>query len=257
MSTADPGEAGRAKMNELREVCAQDALQDPDPTTRALLLDVASVEAYARKIRDKLEWGGENEVLALAKHYRVEVALVNCQSLQVMCYGSDLQDCTARVYLLYTGQHYDPLVAGSSESTTAAEEQRLFAKGDSSLDAAMVEAARVHNAEAAKKARQKTVKRIKCLGCGALLADNDAFAAHCGEVDHLDDFAFECEEVQVVIEGDEPMADGAIDLTSESVHTFTNLETEAAHVVCTHRSAIGGIELMRAVRQGFVKEGRS
>jgi len=227
VSTADPGEAGRAKVIELREACAQDALQDPDPMTRALLLDVESVDAYARKIRDKHEWGGENEVLALARRYRLEVALVSCESLQVMCYGSDIPDCTGRVYLLYTGQHYDPLVAAASADASAAEERKLFAKGDASLDAAMIEAARAHNVEAARKAKLKTVKRIKCLGCGALLASNDEFATHCGEVEHGDDFAYECEQVDVEIDGDEPLPEGTLDLNSDAVASFTNLPTDA------------------------------
>ena len=34
------------------QVCAQDALQDPDPTTRALLLGFNSVDEYAQWIRN-------------------------------------------------------------------------------------------------------------------------------------------------------------------------------------------------------------
>uniref|UniRef100_A0A6U6PK25 Ubiquitin thioesterase OTU n=1 Tax=Zooxanthella nutricula TaxID=1333877 RepID=A0A6U6PK25_9DINO len=226
-SVSDPGEAGRAKVRELREACAQDALKDPDPMTRALLLDVGSVEAYASKIRDKYEWGGENEVLALARHYSLEVALVNCESLQVMCYGSDVPDCKGRVHILYTGQHYDPLVAGVSPDAPPSAERRCFAQGDGSLEAAALEAARAHNAEAARRAKQKRVKKIKCLGCGQLLSDAEAFAMHCQEVEHDDDFAYECENVEVVIEGDEPLPEGSIDLASDSVHTFNNVAQEA------------------------------
>ena len=36
---------------------------------------------------------------------------------------------------------------------------------------------------------------ISCCGCGAKLVDSDAFQAHCGEVEHGDDFAFECEDI--------------------------------------------------------------
>ena len=46
-------------------------------------------------------------------------------------------------------------------------------------EAAGLEIARAHNAEAARRAKQKRVKRIKCLDCGELLADSDAFQAHC------------------------------------------------------------------------------
>jgi hypothetical protein len=36
---------------------------------------------------------------------------------------------------------------------------------------------------------------LKCGGCGAICADTEAFQAHCSEVEHDDDFMFECDEV--------------------------------------------------------------
>ncbi|CAE8682546.1 unnamed protein product [Polarella glacialis] len=216
-------ECDRGKARELREVCAQDALKDPNPATRALLLGFESVDAYATWIRDGLNWGGENEILALARHYSFEVAVVCCQSLRVLCYGSDLPGCKSRVYLLYTGQHYDPIVAGRSANVPVDQEQRGQAKADPSLDASALELARQHNVEAAKKAKQRRVKQLKCGGCGALLGDSEAFAAHCAEVEHGDDFAYECEELEVVIEGDEALPEGTLDLTDlNAVHAFTN-----------------------------------
>lgn len=223
---AEGGEASSAKARELREICAQDALSDPDPVTRALLLGFENVEEYATWIRNEFHWGGENEVLALSRHYVVEVALVSCESLQVLCYGSDTPSCKGRVYILYTGQHYDPLVAGASIDTPTDEEQRCFSVGDVSLDSQAVELARAHNDEAARKATQRKVKKIKCGGCGAELDDAEAFATHCQEVEHGDDFAYDCEEVEVVIEGDEPLPEGSINLDSDSVHTFINRAEE-------------------------------
>ena len=40
------------KKSPTAQVCAQDALQDPDPATRALLLGFNSVEEYAMWIRN-------------------------------------------------------------------------------------------------------------------------------------------------------------------------------------------------------------
>jgi hypothetical protein len=83
--------------------------------------------------------------------------------------------------------------------------------------------ARAHNADAAKRAKQKRVTRIKCDGCGALLADNTAFQAHCGEVEHDDDFCYTCTEEEVIIEEGEDLPEGSIDLTDELKYfTFYN-----------------------------------
>ncbi|CAK9063277.1 unnamed protein product [Durusdinium trenchii] len=216
------GEVGRAKAKELREVCAQDALQDPDPMTRSLLLGFNSVEEYATWIRNEFHWGGENEILCLAKHYCVEVAVVCCESLQVLTYGSDLPLCSARIYLLYTGQHYDPIVAGAEADLPVEKEQKRQKKGDTSLESGCLEIAKRHVAEAAKKAKQRRAKKIKCGGCGALLSDAEAFAKHCQEVEHDDDFAYDCEEVEVVIEEGDEIPEGTIDLNAEHIYSFSN-----------------------------------
>lgn len=214
--------SSRAKARELREVCANDALNDTDPATRALLLGFNGIEEYAAWIRNEFHWGGENEVLALAKHYKCEIALVCCQSLQVLCYGSDQAGCNARIYLLYTGQHYDPIVAGTTAEVAVDQERRRFAKGDTSLETSALAVARQHNVEAERRAKQRRAKRIKCGGCGALLTDNEAFATHCSEVEHDDEFAYDCTEVEVVLEEGDELPEGAIDLNLDSVYTFTN-----------------------------------
>jgi len=210
----------------LREVCAKDALEDPDPATRALMLGFDSVGEYATWIRNEFHWGGENEVLVLARHYRLEVAVVCCQSLRVLYYGAEIPGCTGRVMLLYTGQHYDPLVFGPGPEVSVAEQQAKLASGDASREATALQVAVAHNEEAARRASQRRAKKIKCGGCGAILDDNEAFAAHCGEVEHDDDFAYDCEMVEVVIEAGDGLPEGSVDLTSDAVHTFNNTERE-------------------------------
>lgn len=219
---AECADCGRTKAQELRNVCAQDALSDPDPSTKALLLGFDSIGEYANWIRNDFHWGGENEIVCLAKHYKVEVAVVSCESMRVTCYGSDLPDCTGRIYLLYTGSHYDAIVAGEDGDVPVERELKRQKKGDESLDSSALELARQQNIEAERKAKQKRVKKIKCKGCGALLSDNDAFATHCQEVEHDDDFAYECEEVDVVYEAGDELPEGTIDLNSDSVHSFSN-----------------------------------
>ena len=51
----------------LRGVCADVVLADEDPLTRAALLGMDSVQAYAEWIQNKNHWGGEPEVLMLAQ----------------------------------------------------------------------------------------------------------------------------------------------------------------------------------------------
>eukprot|EP00041_Stephanoeca_diplocostata_P019572 m.424756 g.424756 ORF g.424756 m.424756 type:complete len:179 (-) comp21339_c0_seq1:934-1470(-) len=100
----------------LRDVCAQAALDDPDPSTKSLYLGM-EVQQYASWIKNTFNWGGENEIIVLAHYFGVEVAVVSCESLTVMVYGTtDNASARPRFYLLYTGQHYDPIVATMENS---------------------------------------------------------------------------------------------------------------------------------------------
>jgi predicted NAD-dependent protein-ADP-ribosyltransferase YbiA (DUF1768 family) len=92
-----------------------------------------------------------------------------------------------------------------------------------SLAASAVAIAEEHNAEAERRKNQRRVKRLKCGGCGALVADNAEFQAHCGEVEHADDFTYECEQVEVVLDESDQLPDGHIDLQAPTVFSFYNL----------------------------------
>ena len=62
--------------------------------------------------------GGENEILVLAEHFKVEVTVVSCESMTTLTYGEGQPN--GRVHILYTGQHYDPLVGvGPADRTDA------------------------------------------------------------------------------------------------------------------------------------------
>ena len=130
-----------------------------------------------------------------------------------------------RIFLLYTGQHYDPLVGAATPDTPTADETKVFPPGTELRDAALA-IATAHNVEAAKRAKQKRVTRIKCDGCGELLADNAAFQEHCGMVEHDDDFCYTCTEVEAVIEEGEDLPEGSIDLTDESKYALLALGHE-------------------------------
>jgi len=158
----------RAAARRLRAVCAEAVLADPDPETRALMLGHDNVGSYDAWIRVETHWGGEPEVLMLAEHFGVEIVLASCETLRCATYSPPTP--TARIFLLYTGQHYDPLVGASEEL------RKLHVDVPSDeLAVSAVKVAEAHNAEAERRRNEKRVMRIKCGGCGAVVADNAAF----------------------------------------------------------------------------------
>merc|ERR1712046_259172 len=107
------------------------------------------------------------------------------EALFVLVYGEGNPAYNGRVYILYTGTHYDALVGVSDgqESDTQAE-VRFFPLGDEAGKAMALEVAAVEQAEAEKRAKERRRKVLKCDGCGAICEDTDAFQEHCAEVEH-------------------------------------------------------------------------
>ena len=180
----------RTAGRKLREVCAQTVLADPDPASRAIMLGHDSVEAYVQWIRNETHWGGEPEVgrtaattiaatttsdtppparqvLMLAEHFETELVIVSCESLSLLRYAEGGKNGTA--YLLYTGQHYDPLPNAAMQNGASCRAFEAAAAGAEARDKATIALAQQHNLEAARRAKERRVQRLKCSGCGAML----------------------------------------------------------------------------------------
>jgi len=216
-------EASKSVEQRLRGLMRDNVLADPDPETRALFLG-RPVGEYAEWIMNPHHWGGESEIVVLSEHYKVEIAVVSCEMMSSIVYGEGAPG--GRIYILYTGSHYDPLVAGSAADALPSDEKKIQPSGhNAALEASAIDIARKHMVDAARKAAQRTVKKIKCLGCNALLDSPEAVEAHCMDdsVAHDDDFAYECAEETVVYEEGDALPDTTIDLTDEAkVCTFYN-----------------------------------
>ena len=170
----------------LRAICAEAIAADPDMYSEVVL--GKPNPQYVEWIKNPFNWGGELEIGILAQHFKVEVAVVMMEALFVLPYK--FEGATKRIYLLYTGQHYDPLVGAAHDDAPVDSEVRHFPLGNSdaaphACDELAIDCARLHAKIAREKASQRTVKKIKCGGCGALLDDAQAFQEHCMEVSRL------------------------------------------------------------------------
>ena len=100
-----------ALARELRVLMANMMKSNPDAATALAIVGCEDAEAYRHWIADETHWGGEPEVSMLAEIYQVEIIVAVCgyvSTRKVLKYGGGSDRPT--VYLLYTGQHYDPLV---------------------------------------------------------------------------------------------------------------------------------------------------
>jgi len=219
----------------LRGVCASTAASDTDPETRALLLGHDSIQAYEKWICDEHHWGGEPEIVMLASHFGVEIVVCSCESLSFLRYNPEgTPETPGRAYLLYTGQHYDPLLGASGTL--------VFPSSGASLEASALALAKEHNEAASRRAKERRVNRLKCAGCGAIIEDAAAFQEHCSTVEHDDDFAYDCEQIEVVVGCDEALPEGNVDLNAADVHAFYNA-AESEKLSLSMRCAAAPFEL--------------
>ena len=78
---------------------------------------------YVRWIRDPKKWGGEIEMSILSKHLEVEIAAFSVQTCRMTLYGKGFKK---RIYLLYSGIHYDAVVDQSENGTFASNDVHVL-----------------------------------------------------------------------------------------------------------------------------------
>lgn len=77
--------------------------------------------AYQRWIRRRRNWGGETEVVVLSETLKVDIAVWSAFTIDepLVYRGEDRSGAVGVIHLLYTGTHYDLLVARCRDGTTA------------------------------------------------------------------------------------------------------------------------------------------
>lgn len=206
---------------ELRAEVAEFVKSSADMSEVMLGMDV---EEYGRWIRNEFNWGGETEILCLSKKYQVELQVVLMGPKSTSLTYNEGGGTKGRVYLLYTGQHYDAIVSAPSPDALPDSETRVHTSDFADLDKMVLALGDYEFQEDAKKASIRVKKLLKCGGCGHLCNDTAAFQEHCGEVDHDDDFMYECSEVEVEVEEEaNPDASQLLDLYNTSDQILATL----------------------------------
>jgi ubiquitin thioesterase OTU1 len=66
-------------------------------------------EEYMKKMEDPTSWGGAIEIKIFSDILKTQIASLDIQSGRVDIFG-ETENYTQRIYVLYNGIHYDPLV---------------------------------------------------------------------------------------------------------------------------------------------------
>jgi len=134
---------------------------------------------YCQWILKGESWGGAIEVSILSKYYAVEIDVVDTQSGRIDRFGEDME-YPKRIFLLYDGIHYDPLVMEPLDGTSAC--RTIFSTSD---DSVVVQALEL--AAECKNSRQFTDTanfQLRCITCNKPLKGQREAQDHAKKTGH-------------------------------------------------------------------------
>lgn len=167
-------ESGR----QLRHIIAQIVAGDPNLYNPGFL--ERSNSEYCSWISDNRSWGGAIEVSILANYFQTEIDVIDSETGRIDRFGEDKQ-FRQRVFLLYSGVHYDPIVLENFDGTSI-----IQTKFDVTDEEVLVQALEI--GEEAKASRQFTnieSGTMKCLVCSVLVRGQLGLKRHLMETGHV------------------------------------------------------------------------
>lgn len=84
-----------------------------------------TIQEYLDWILLPTSWGGGTEIFILSKYFQVEICIINIETLNDVVYGEN-SGYTKRIYLLYSGIHYDAITRNLFDEMPEADDQRQF-----------------------------------------------------------------------------------------------------------------------------------
>ena len=86
-------------------------------------------DEYIEKISDSNTWGGGIELNIFSNIFKIQIASMDVQSGRVDIFG-ETKNYDKRIYIVYNGVHYDPLVYNENESSGHDTDLTIFNSND-------------------------------------------------------------------------------------------------------------------------------
>lgn len=122
------------RAEELRQLIAGVVSSDPETYSEGVL--GRRNPDYVKWIQNKDSWGGGIELAILSNYYKTEIAVVDCQSARIDCFGED-KHFSHRIFLLYDGVHYDALMLEAADGSGKILDMRFSTSDDIVMQQAM------------------------------------------------------------------------------------------------------------------------
>lgn len=163
----------------LRMLIADTVRSNPHHIYTATYLGTQSVDDYIRLITAPSTWGGAIELAIFAQHFQTEIVSIDVETTKPYHFGEGSGYGT-RVYILYSGIHYDALV----QSTSSGDITTFPSSGDEA-DMSLISALSV--AEEEKRLHRYTNTKtfsLQCADCMLALVGQTEAQDHCRLTGH-------------------------------------------------------------------------
>lgn len=172
------GSVDLTSAGELRQLIAGVVSSDPDTYSEGFL--GRPNPDYVKWILNMDSWGGGIEVAILANYYQTEIAVIDCQTARIDRFGED-KTYSERIFLLYDGVHYDPLVLEAPDGSGAILELRFSATDDAVMLQAMDIA---REAQSSGQFTNMAEFSLRCLICRSPLKGQNEAQQHARSTGH-------------------------------------------------------------------------
>ena len=137
-----------------------------------------SKEDYIKLIENTSTWGGAVELKLFSDIFQTQIASIDVQTNRVDIFGED-KNYPQRIYLLYNGIHYDPLVMTNNQN----DEIKIFAYDDHETLFAMQNYCKLFK-DINDYVDVKNINTMKCLDCNLLFESQDDALLHGTNYNH-------------------------------------------------------------------------
>lgn len=139
-------------------------------------------QEYREKIIQPDTWGGAIELSIFSKIFNIQIASMDVQSSRVDIFG-ELEEYDRRIYVIYNGVHYDPLVMNLEDGSSSETDVTIFTPEDYEKFVMFKEYVQSFK-NSGDFVDLSNINNIKCEVCTEEFFDEESALKHGQEYDH-------------------------------------------------------------------------
>jgi ubiquitin thioesterase OTU1 len=145
------------------------------------LLDIQKVD-YIEEIMKPNKWGGGIEIKIFTEIFKIEIAVIDILTNRVDLFGED-KNYENRIFIIYTGIHYDPLVMNFDETGDSETDITIFKTSDDNTLLKFKELGKKYT-EKGDYVDFSKLMSLECMDCNQKFLNDESATNHAKNKEH-------------------------------------------------------------------------